>query len=345
MKKDKFYKLLRNIPKAEIHLHSEALISKKTAKKILSRKDSKYKDKKNIDQLFKYDNLKDFIKTFLLIQSAFEEIRDFKELFKNIQPYLKRNGIVYAEIFFSPSNFVKNGIKFEDIMDVLIKEINRIKRREKINVKAIIDVSRTFGLENAKKNLDYVINCKCENIIGIGLGGDERKGSAKEFESVFRIAKQFRYHRVAHAGEDVGPESIWNAIRYLEVERIGHGISAINDLKLINYLVKTQIPLEICPTSNIFIGRFVKKIENHPIKELYKNGVLVTLNTDDPAFFNVELLDEYWNLYSKLHFSLEDIKKIIINGFKASFIDEKVKKEYIGKVDFYWEKYLSNQTN
>ena len=343
MNREKFYKFLKKIPKAEIHLHSEALISKEIATEILSKKNPKYKDKKAVEKLFSYNDLKGFINLFLLLQNSFEKITDFEKLFKNISPYLKRNGIVYSELFFSPSNFIKNGINFKDMIEVFINEVKRIKEKENVDIKILIDVSRTFGLENARRNLEAAIKCNCNTIIGIGLGGDEQKGPAKDFKEVFQKAKAHGFHRVAHAGEDVGPESIWSAINDLDAERIGHGISSIYDDKLINYLVKNQIPLEICPTSNIFTKRFVKKIEDHPIKELFQKNVLVTLNTDDPAFFNVELLDEYWNLYSKLNFSLDDIKKVIINGFKVSFISDNLKKEYINEVNKNWDNYLSDK--
>ncbi|MCK4797235.1 MAG: adenosine deaminase [Spirochaetes bacterium] len=339
MEKAQFYEFLRKIPKAELHLHSEAIISRETVSEILSITDQKYKDKNVVDKLFTYNNLKEFISVFLLIQTAFKKISDFEKLFSNISPYLKRNGIVYAELFFAPSNFIRNGIEFKDMINVLMKEIDKIKKKEKIDIKIIIDVSRTFGIENAQNNLDALIKCKCDNIIGIGLGGDEKKGPAIKFEKVFKKAKTFNFHRVAHAGEDDGPKSIWDAINFLDAERIGHGIAAIKDDKLIDYLVEKQIPLEICPTSNVFTGKYVKKIKEHPIKPFFKRGVLVTLNTDDPAFFNVQLLDEYWNLHSKLNFSMDDIRKIIINGFKASFISEKRKNEYIKKVNSAWEKY------
>ena len=342
MNKETFYKFLKKIPKTEIHLHSEALISRETAMEILSRKNPKYKDKKAVEKLFSYNDLNGFIKLFLLLQNGFEKISDFEKLFKNISPYLKRNGIVHSELFFSPSNFIKNGINFKDMIKVFINEVEKIKEKEDIDIKIIIDVSRTFGLDNAKRNLEAAIKCDCDAVIGIGLGGDERKGPAKDYEEVFKKAKAHGFHRVVHAGEDAGPESVWDAINYLKAERIGHGISSIYDNKLIDYLVKNQIPLEICPTSNIFTKRYVKKIEDHPIKDLFKKNVMVTLNTDDPAFFNVELLDEYWNLYSKLNFSLEDIKKIIINGFKASFISNDSKKSYIEKIDQNWKKYFSN---
>ncbi len=343
MNKETFYKLLKRIPKTEIHLHSEALISKETAREILSSINPKYKIKKNVEKLFAYNDLNGFIKLFLLLQSGFDNLKDFEKLFKSILPYLKRNGIVHSELFFSPSNFIRNGIKFEDMIKIFINEVKACKQKENIDIKVIIDVSRTFGEENALRNLEAAKKCNCDTIIGIGLGGDEKKGPAKNFEKVFKKAKSHGFHRVAHAGEDVGPKSIWDAINILKVERIGHGISSVKDKKLIDYLVKSQIPLEVCPTSNIFTKRFVKKIEDHPIKFLFQKGVLVTLNTDDPAFFNVDLLDEYWNLYSKLDFSLDDIKKIIINGFKASFITDDEKNSFIKKVNLAWDKYFSNK--
>lgn len=342
MNKTTFMKLISKIPKTEIHLHSEALISRETVSNILSRKYPKYKDINEVDKLFDYKNLSEFIEVFLLIQSAFEKDSDFEELFKNVHPYLKRNGIVHAELFFSPSNFTRNGIEFENMIRVFLKEIELIKKADDIDIKIIIDVSRTFGIENAMRNLDAAIKCNCSDIIGIGLGGDEKKGPAKDFESVFKKAKEYGFHRVVHAGEDAESYSIWDAIKYLDAERIGHGLSAINDKELLEYLKDKKIPLEICPTSNVFIKGFIKKIEEHTIKKFFDKGINVTLNTDDPVFFNVELIDEYWNLYSKLKFSLPDIKKVIINGFIASFMSEEKKKQYIKDINKLWSKYFKN---
>ncbi|MBN2545883.1 MAG: adenosine deaminase [Spirochaetes bacterium] len=342
MNKTTFKYLLSKIPKTEIHLHSEALISRETVFNILSRKYPKYQDFNEVEKLFDYKSLSEFIEVFLLIQSAFEKDSDFEQLFKNILPYLKRNGIVHAELFFSPSNFTRNGIEFENMIKVFLKEIELIKNKENIDIKIIIDVSRTFGIENAMRNLDAAIKCKSSDIIGIGLGGDEKKGPAKDYESVFKKAKEHGLHRVVHAGEDVDSYSIWDAIKYLEAERIGHGISAINDKELMVYLKEKKIPLEICPTSNVFTKGYIKEIEEHPIKKFYQKNVIVTLNTDDPVFFNVELLDEYWNLYTKLKFSMNDIKNIIINGFNSSFMSEEKKKEYIKEINILWSKYFKN---
>ena len=225
------------------------------------------------------------------------------------------------------------------IWSIIIKNVRKIQQKDKIEIRIIIDVSRTFGVENAKNNLLSLLKYKNnKEFIGIGLGGDEKKGPAMEFASVFKLAKKNNLHRVAHAGEDVGSESVKDAIKYLDAERIGHGISAIKDKKLMKFLAEKKIPLEICPTSNIFTKKYVKKMEKHPIKQFYEKNILVTCNTDDPTFFKVDLIDEYWNLHSKLGFSMDDIKQVVINGFNASFLPEKRKKEFVKKVCDAWKK-------
>lgn len=340
MNKNTFKKFLKKIPKPEIHLHSEAVLTKKTAFELLSREDSTYKNIKDIEKLFSYKDLTGFVNTFLKIQSSFHTLSDFTKLFNDLTNYLKRNNIVYAEVFFSPSLFNNNGLDVKNILELFIKNIKKTKNKYNITIKILIDVSRTFGIENALKIFNKVALLDRKNIIGIGLGGDEKRGPAKDFVDVFKLAKQHNMHRVAHAGESVESQSIWDTIKLLDIERIGHGLTAIDDKKLLKYLIKKQIPLEVCPSSNVCLN-YVDKIKNHPIKIFYKKGLNVTLNTDDPIFFGVELIDEYWNLYSKLNFKLSDIKQIIINGFNATFLSKKLKIKYIKKVKKKWKKYKS----
>lgn len=341
--KKEFYKLIKKIPKSEIHLHAEGVINKKTVQKLLIRKNTEYKNKEKINKIFNYNNLNEFIDSFLLIQNSFEKLSDFKELFYNLRYYLKINNIIYTEVFFSPSLFIQNGWQFKDMIDIFLKNIKKVKKKDNIIIKIIVDVSRSFGKENAFKNLKSVLEYKNKNIIGIGLGGYEAKGPAKDFTEIFEIAKKNKFHRVAHAGEDVDSQSIWDAINLLNAERIGHGTSAIYDEKLMTYLKEKRIPLEVCVTSNVFTKKYVKNYEEHPIRKFYEKGLLVTVNTDDPTFFNVGLIDEYWNLYKKLKFSLSNIKQLIINGFEASFIPKKKKKYFIKKVNSYWKKYIKKR--
>jgi adenosine deaminase len=341
MTKEAFYELLRLIPKSEIHLHAEGMISTDTVNRFIKRKNISVNPARDLKKLFSYNSLKDFINSFLTIQNLFDEPADFEILFDDVADYLTSNNIIYCELFFAPSSFVQKGINFSDMTDVMSKKIDEIKSKYGITVKIIIDISRTFGVENAAHNLELAGRYKNSHIIGIGLGGDEMKGPAQNFKNIFEKAREMGFHTVAHAGEDEGPKSIWDALLLLKAERIGHGITSIEDPELIKYLKENSIPLEICITSNVFTKKVVKRIEDHPVRELYDRGVMVTINTDDPTFFHTTTLDEYWKLYDRLHFSLDEIKNIINNGFNACFLDEASKKKYINSAEESWNEYFN----
>lgn len=339
IKKD-FYNLLRAVPKAEIHVHSEAVISRDTVKKLYKESTGKEMTEEELKELFSYNDLSGFIKSFIKTQSFFTKINDFNIAFSDFENYLDENNIVYCETFFSPTSFLKEGFSFSDMMNTVSKAIAKIKKEQNRTIKILIDVSRTFGEENAQHNLDLILKEKNPDIIGIGLGGTESKGPAKDYVHVFKNAKDAGLHVVAHAGEDVDSSSIKDAINLLGAERIGHGITAVNDEPLIEELAKTKLPLEICPTSNTFTKKIVSRMEDHPVRKLYDKGVFVTINTDDPTFFGASLIDEYWNIYSKLNFTLDEIKQIIFNGFTASFISEQQKKAYIAAADKAWNEWF-----
>lgn len=340
MKKDEFYSFLRKIPKAEIHLHAEGTISRHTVRSLMSRNPGAKVTAAEVDKLFSYNNLKEFIGSFLYIQGLLEKTSDLRILFDDVAAYLRANNIVYCELFFSPSMFLKKGFTFPGMLDTIQEAIDEIERRKDLKINLIIDVSRTFGTENAQANLEATLLHKTPMIIGVGLGGDEQKGPAKLFGEVFAVAASRGLHVVAHAGEDDGPQSIWDALQTLKVERIGHGISAIQDPELVRYLAEKQIPIEICMTSNLFTQKYVSKIQDHPVRPFYDAGVLITVNTDDPTFFNSTILDEFWLLHSKLKFSMEEIKDIILNGFRASFLSEEEKEGYLAQVEKAWKENL-----
>lgn len=217
------------------------------------------------------------------------------------------------------------------------KNIKKIKDETGITVWLSGDVSRTFGLENAENNFKMFSENPFEGFIGIGLGGAESKGPSRDFGPVFEKALAAGYHAVAHAGEDQGPQSIWDALKICHAQRIGHGISAIQDEKLMDFCAEKQIPFEVAPTSNVFTKKFVKSLSEHPFRAFFDRGMLVTLNTDDPLFFGVELLDEYWNAYSQMKFSHEELKQVILNSFKASFLSQTEKEKAISEVEKAWK--------
>jgi len=337
MEKTEFYSFYRNIPKAEIHIHIEAVISKESIKKLYLKKNGTEFSDSSLEELFSYSDLNGFIAAFLQVQDLFTEVSDFDLVFEDLKNYLLRNGIIHCEAFFAPSAFIKKGFSYKEMTENFAKNIKKIKDETGITVWLSGDVSRTFGLENAENNFKMFSENPFEGFIGIGLGGAESKGPSRDFGPVFEKALAAGYHAVAHAGEDQGPQSIWDALEICHAQRIGHGISAIQDEKLMDFCAEKQIPFEVAPTSNVFTKKFVKSLSEHPFRAFFDRGMLVTLNTDDPLFFGVELLDEYWNAYSQMNFSHEELKQVILNSFKASFLSQTEKEKALQEVEKAWK--------
>ena len=292
VKKSEFNTFLKAIPKAELHLHLEAVISLAGVKKLYKNKYGKEMSKEEQTELFSYEDLNGFIKAFLKIQAMYSSVEDFRTIFDELEKYLVKNGIVYTEVFFAPTAFLKLGFKYEDMVKIFDEKIENIYKKHGIIVKMIMDVSRTFGCDNAMKNYELLKQFPSKNIIGIGLGGAESKGPAKEFAPVYEMALKDGFKAVAHAGEDVGPESIWDTINYLHAQRIGHGVTAIQDEKLMEELKKTQLPIEICITSNTFTKKIVQNAKEHPVRTFFDKGLMVNINTDDPVFYGDPELNE-----------------------------------------------------
>lgn len=340
MTKQEFFRMFREIPKAELHLHLEAVISKATIRKFYLRRYpglSEAEADLEIAKIFNYSDLNGFIRAYLAVQDLYDSEDDFDCVFADLKDYLVRNGVSYAEVFTAPSAFIKKGFDFGKMVDIYRRNIQKIKAETGRTIRILIDVSRTFGMENAQKNLQLLLAYRIPEIIGIGLGGSEEKGPAKLFGKVFDKARENNLYTVAHAGEDVGPESVWDAIDILHSDRIGHGIASMHDEKLMKTLAERKIPLEVSPTSNVFTRKFVTKLSEHPMKTFFDKGIIVTLNSDDPLFFGVELLDEYWNAYTQMGFSLDELKQLIRNSFSASFLAEDLKGSFLESVETVWE--------
>ena len=340
-----FNQLIREIPKAEIHLHLEGLISVETIWKLIQENKLEFEgsdSEANLKKRFVTNSLDEFIDLFInVIQASFIKEHDISYLIEDAHKYLVRNGIVHAEIFFAPSKFLQSGFSFSNMADILHAGAKRIYEESGITIYYLIDVSRTFGLKNAENNLDLVLANPRESIIGIGLGGAESSGPAADYQPVFERAAKHNLKVVAHAGEDVGPESIRDALNLLKAERIGHGISAVQDQKLMDHLRETQTPLEICPTSNLFTKKYVSRIEDHPIREFYNQGLNVTLNSDDPTFFGSELTDEYMLLFENRIFSDDELLDILKKTVSASFLPDNRKKKILTEAEKLIKKYMS----
>jgi adenosine deaminase len=331
---------IASLPKTEIHIHAEATVSFDSYFRLNQKynADPSLKTPAAFRKLLKMDSLGVMLKNFFYLQSLFRSSEDFQCIVTDVDAYAKRNNIHYIELFVAPSMVLKAGeIDFNGIMDPLVEGFSVLAARDGPDVRLIVDVSRSFGRDNAARNLSYLLGYISrhanDRIIGIGLGGQEIGNPCIAYKGVFEAAREAGLHTVAHAGEEVGPESIRDAILELGAERIGHGTSAIQDTALMDLLKAQAIPLEICPTSNVVTGKYVRRYEDHPIKEFLKRGIPVTLNTDDPVLFDVELNEEYCNASDKIGLGEAGVLTLLRNGIHATFMDKKRKTAALAKLE------------
>jgi adenosine deaminase len=187
-------------------------------------------------------------------------------------------------------------------------------------------------MKNLDLTLGFLKKHGTSRIIGIGLGGQEVGNPCGEYAEVFEKAREAGLHTVAHAGEEVGPESVWEAVDVLKAERIGHGTSAVQDEKLMRRLAHDRIPLEICPTSNVITKKYVSDLAKHPIRRFFDHGMVVTVNTDDPILFSVELNEEYERVATQIGFSRDELLTLVQNNLDATFLSDSEKKMHWDRV-------------
>lgn len=311
--------MLNQLPKAELHIHLEGCITPKTVLQLI-RKNKVETEVQTLDQienLFNYNEYTDFLKAFVFVSNCIQTESDFEVITQEALKNLIAQNVTYVEFIFALPIFVfyKN-LDYFKILENIFKAYEKVS--EKIKMNLLIDLVRNCGQEMGFKALELVKQSKDFNVVGINLGGDELKFPAKMFEKHFLMAKDFGLKTSCHAGEWGNSESVKDAVNLLKADRIGHGIRSIEDESLIELLVEKEIPLEVCPTSNLKT-RIVNSYAEHPIRRLYDEGVKITLNSDDPSFFKTNLQNEIDILFNKVIFSKTELTEILENGFKYSF--------------------------
>jgi adenosine deaminase len=312
------------VPKVELHLHLEGAIPQEALWQLMQKYggDPAVPNLEALQRKFQYRDFPHFIETWVWKNRFLREYEDFTLIAEAVAKNLVRQNVKYAEMFYTPSDFFRHDLEVQRLTAAIRSGLGRVKQ---IEIGLILDFCRDRGPENADRNLDAVKEVKQLGVIGVGIGGSEQNYPPEPFAGVYEKARQLGFHTGAHAGEAAGPESIWGAIRSLKVERIGHGTRAIEDETLVRYLAEKQIPLECCPLSNVCTG-VVKSIEAHPVKKFFDAGLLVTVNTDDPAMFGNSLAQEYQRLEERLGFSQDEVRKVILNGVKAAWLSNDRKK-------------------
>lgn len=327
------FEFIKNLPKAELHLHIEGTLEPELMLR-LSKKNGieiPYKNVSEIKKAYNFKNLQDFLNIYYEGTKVLITKQDFYDL---TWAYIKKcleNNIVHTEIFFDPQTHTQRGISFETTILGISEALNHAYKKYKITSNIIMCFLRDLSEKEAFDTLDEALKYK-KYIIGIGLDSCEIGNPPSKFKNLFKKAKELGFKIVAHAGEEAEFSYINEAIDILDAQRIDHGVQCLGSSELMQKLKTTQIPLTVCPNSNIELKVF-KNYKEHNIKKLLDYGLNVTVNSDDPAYFKGYLNDNFLNIYKNLNLNKDDIIKLVKNSFNASFIDTKLKKYYINLVD------------
>lgn len=327
---------IEQMPKVELHLHIEGTLEPELMFALAQRNriELPFKSVQEVREAYHFTNLQSFLDIYYQGAQVLIHEQDFYEL---MWAYLKKSSeqnVRHAEIFFDPQTHTDRGIAFETVIKGLTRAMADAEKEWGITSELILCFLRHLSPEAALKTLEDAYPFR-EKILGVGLDSSEKGRPPELFKEVFAKAEKQGYLTVAHAGEEGPAEYVWEAINLLDVKRIDHGVRSIEDPKLIDYLVEHQIPLTVCPLSNIKLCVF-DEMGQHNIKQLLDLGVRVTVNSDDPAYFGGYMNENFLATQAGLDLSKKDLYQISRNAIEAAFISEERRQELLAELlDFH----------
>ncbi len=322
---------LQAAPKAELHVHLEGAIRPETLME-LAKRNNVALPAQTVEELrewFRFRDFPHFVEIFFTCSRCIQKAKDYELIAYEFGESMARQGIRYAEATFSAcTHAFSKGIPFDVYFTGLTKGRERAQRDFGVEINWIFDIVRD-SFEEPGKRADYTVQVAREGmqdgVVALGLGGYEVGYPPELFTRWFERGLEYGLHSIPHAGETLGSESVWGAVRELKAERIGHGVRSIEDPELVAFLAEKQIPLEICPTSNICLGVY-PDYQQHPLLRLLAAGIPITINSDDPPLFNTDQAHEVELLHSAFGLGIATINQILLNGVRYSCLMEDRKK-------------------
>lgn len=335
---DPALELIKNIPKAELHLHIEGTLEPELLFNLAARNKVviPYKNVEELHEAYRFTDLQSFLNIYYAGMKVLITEQDFYDLTWNYFLRAKQQMIRHAEIFFDPQAHLKRGIAFETVIQGITSALKDASSKLGITNHLILCFLRDLTEEDAIVTLKLAIPYK-DLIIGVGLDSAELGNPPSKFQKVFEMARAEGFLCVAHAGEEGPPEYIIEALDLLKVKRIDHGVQCVKDPVLVERLVREQIPLTVCPLSNVRLCVF-KTMQQHPIRRMLEAGLRVTMNSDDPAYFGGYVVENFLAVHQALGLTANEVTKLAKNSFLSSFIDAAEKERFIAEIDAIFEK-------
>jgi len=321
---------IRALPKAELHLHLEGSITPPTLLELRQRR-GKESTLAEAEALYQYKDFLGFLTAFKTLTDDLQTPEDYEIITYRLMQQLKAENVLHAEVYVSVGVCLWRSLNFDDIFEGLERGRERGEKDFGVSLLWIFDAVRQFGAEAAQRVFELAAKYRDRNVVGIGIGGDEVKGPPELFREQYAYASRQGLRLTCHAGENAGPESIWGGLN-LGAERIGHGLTACQDPELIEELATRQVPVEICLTSNLRTS-CCGKISDHPVRRYFDQGLMITLNSDDPAMFQTSLNAEYELAQAEFHFTDEHLRELARNSFEASFLPADKKLQFLNSLD------------
>ena len=323
------------LPKAELHVHHVGSASPGIVARLAQRHPGTVPtDPEELARYFRFTDFAHFVTVYLSVVDLIRTGEDVRLLTYEVAAEMAGQQIRYAELTVTPHTSVICGIAAEEFVAAIEDARIAAQRDFGIVLRWIFDIPGELGLAGAEGTLAIALDHGPSALIGFGLGGPEIGVPRPQFAPYFDRARAAGLHSVPHAGETTGPETIWDALQVLRAERIGHGTSAVRDPRLLDHLAEHRIPLEVCPTSNLATGA-VARLEEHPIVELIRAGVVVTVNSDDPPMFATTLNSEYEIAAQLLDLDEQGVAELARTAVRSSFLEPAEQNRLIGEIDRY----------
>jgi adenosine deaminase/aminodeoxyfutalosine deaminase len=319
-----------SLPKAELHVHLEGSIEPPTLLELRQRH-GKTSNISEVELLYQYADFQGFLMAFKNVTEDLQAPGDYEFITYRLMEKLKAENVLHAEVTVSVGVCLWRKQDFDAIFEGLERGRERGHREFGVSLLWIFDAVRQFGAEKAKRVADLAVRFKDRGVVAFGIGGDEKQAPPEQFRDVYSYAGDQGLRLTAHAGESTGPGSVWGALN-IRAERIGHGLTAAEDPELVEELSTRQVPVEICVTSNLRTG-CCPSIAEHPVRNYFDQGVMITLNTDDPAMFGTSLCREYQLGQNAFGFTDEHLRELARNSFEASFLGAEKKLEFLNLFD------------